>query len=208
MTTLHRAFPVDRLMLRDDGRTVEGMIVPFNVPAQVVEPNPTTGELERYVEAFASGSCTRMEQAAQRRGNAAFIRLTLDHDAGFDSRVGHGVSIEQRDDGAYASFRLYRGPQLEKVQSMIEESHDGMSVEFSDVVAPVDRDGVRWRRQVAIPAVTLTPSPTYEGARVLAMRDTDELTTPALDEVRAWLESQRVLTGAESSGDSGTQRHE
>lgn len=177
--------------LRTDGdvNIIEGWIVPFNQVANVIDVTPTG--VQRYKEGFLVGSLTRMEQGVARRGNASFMRLTLDHEDGLSSRVGCGMTLEQRgSEGAWAGFKLYRSANLDLVKSMIEESHDGFSIEFDDVVPPRIDGDVTWRRQVSIPAVTLTPSPAYSGAKVMAMREGDDaFDAPALTETLAWLDT-------------------
>ena len=115
-----RFIGTDRLMLRDDGRTIEGCIVPYGEVAEVVERDPETGDLSRYKEQFLKGSFARMAQGVARRGNASFIKFVLDHDEdSFDAWVGHAVDLRSEDVGAYATFRLYEGRDLMKVRSML-----------------------------------------------------------------------------------------
>lgn len=179
--------------LRSDGdmNIVEGWLVPFGQVADVCDVTPQG--VDRYREGFLPGSFTRMEQAAKNRGNAGWMRLVLDHDDSLDKRVGIGLMVEQRGTtGAWAAFKLHRSANLELVRSMIEDGYDAFSVEFHDVVAPkIDDDGVRWRRQVHASGAALTPTPAYEGARVLSLRDGEFVAapTPVLDDTLAWLAS-------------------
>jgi HK97 family phage prohead protease len=165
--------------------------VPYGEIAEVVERDPETGELSRYQEQFLKGSCARMAQGVHRRGNAAFIKLVLDHDdQSFDAWVGHAVDLRSEEDGAYASFRLYDGNDLPKVRSMLQESHTGLSINFGDIRPPKLIDGVISRVQVAIDHVAATPIPTYSGAGITSMRSadgTDMVGTPNLASVRAFL---------------------
>lgn len=181
----------DRLMLRDDGRTIEGCIVPYGEVAEVVERNPDTGELSRYQEQFLKGSCARMAQGVTRRGNASFIKLVLDHDdQSFDAWIGHAVHLRSEDDGAYATFRLYDGRDIDKVRSMLSESHTGLSINFADFRPPKLIDGVVSRVQVAIDHVAATPIPVYANAGISSMRSiggTELGATPNLASVRAFL---------------------
>jgi hypothetical protein len=72
---------------------------------------------------------------------------------------------------------------------MLAESHTGLSIEFSDVAAPLVDGALRRRRQINIDAVTATPIPVYASAGILAMRAGDALDgpTPNLERVRAML---------------------
>jgi hypothetical protein len=193
-----RFIGTDRLMLRDDGRTVEGCIVPYGEVAEVVERDPESGELKRYKEQFLKGSMARMAQGVARRGNASFIKFVLDHDdANFDSLVGHAVHLRSEDDGAYATFRLYEGRDLEKVRSMLRESHSGLSINFADIRPPKLIDGVVSRVQVVIDHVAGTPVPTYAGAGITSMRSadgTEMVGTPHLNDVRAFLASLKGVS--------------
>lgn len=182
------------MALADDGRTIEGRIVPYNEPTEIVELRD--GEVKRYTEMFLPRSCARMAQAAARRSNASFISFVLDHSESFDNRIGHCSMLEERADGAHATFRLYQSRDLEKVQSILRESHDGLSVYFADIKPPRVEDGVTKRVQVHISHVAATPTPAYDNARIMAMRNDVEPVddgTPNLDEVMAFLESIRKV---------------
>lgn len=163
--------------LRDDGRFVRGRIVPFNEPTLVVDRG------ERFREQFLPGCMTRLCQLVAKRGNAGFIQLNLDHDESFASLIGYARSVEQLDDGGYADFKLYRSPDLDKVRSMLEESHTGLSVMFDDVATPRLLDGIRSRVQIAIRHVAATAFPAYRGAAITAMRDDVSHDPPTLDEI-------------------------
>ena len=119
---------------RDDGRTLEGCIVPYGQVAEITEV--TADGLVRYQEQFLARSLDYQAQAIQRRGNGAFIWLNLDHQMDFDSKIGHCISMRSENDGAYAAFRLYPGNDLPKIKGMLRESHTGLSVNFADRRAP------------------------------------------------------------------------
>lgn len=185
----------------DDGRCVEGRIVPYEEPATIVEIDKRTQELIEYREVFSNVSLSKMLAGAHARGNDfRFVRLNLDHRHSFDHRIGFATMIESRDDGAHASFRLYRSSDLDKVQSMLTESHRGLSIEFVSTRSRKRGDGAIERLGVHIGEVAATPSPNYAGAAITAMREggLDALTgdaftggTPDLDEVRAWLATRQ-----------------
>jgi hypothetical protein len=167
---------------------MEGRFLPFAEQALVADPGVVP-----YHEVFMPGCMTRMCQVARQRGNAGFIGLDLDHSEQFDHRIGYAREIEQRDDGGYGVFRLYEGAQLEKVRSMLAESHTGLSVNFHDVAKPRLIEGVTQRTQIHVVSVAATPMPSYAGAKVLSLRSIDEeappVETPAFDEIREWLRS-------------------
>jgi HK97 family phage prohead protease len=189
--TMLRSFTLpDAPTLRSDGdeNVLEGWIVPFNQVADVTDLTPEG--VKRYREGFLPGSLTRIEQGCRKRGNAAWIRLTMDHDS--SDRIGFCRQVEQRgDEGGWASFRLYDSADILKVRSMLELSHDGFSIEFVDVIPPdVAEDGTVWRRQVDIPTVTVTPIPAYESAKVLELRDQAD---PLADNTEGLDYAQQVL---------------
>ena len=182
-----RSFDLGGFQLRDDGRTVVGRMFPFNEVAAVADPGSGI-----YNEEFLPGCLTRLCQVARQRGNAAFIGLDLDHAESFDRQIGYAKEIEQRDDGGWAAFRLYNSPDLPKIQSMLQESHTGLSVNFSDVSKPRIEGGITRRTQIHVHKVAATPMPSYAGARIVSLRSDEEpqgLIAPNFDEVRAWLRS-------------------
>jgi hypothetical protein len=179
---------------RDDGRSLEGCIVPYGEVAEIAERDPETGELRRYREQFLPGSLARQSQGIARRGNGAFIWLNLDHAMDFDSKIGHCINMRSEADGAYAAFRLYPGNDLEKVKGMLRESHTGLSINFADFRPPKLIDGVVSRVQVILDSVAATPTPAYAGAGIMAMRSFSGEThneTPELDRVKEMLAGLR-----------------
>ena len=202
---MKRSFAVDEWHMRadDDGRTVEGRIVPYLEPTEVIERDHVTGELKRFREQFLPRSCLAMAQAMRTRGNAGFIAFLMDHEEhDFDAKIGYAASLEDRDNGAHAVFRLYQSRDIEKVTSMLNESHRGLSINFADRKPPRMIDGIVSRVQVHIDHVAATPTPCYASASITGMRSVDELreieaslpaATPNLDAVREWLEELRKV---------------
>lgn len=194
---IERNFALDEWHMRDDGRTVDGRIVPYGEVIEVVDINKE-GKLERIKETFLPGSLTWEAQNAKRRGNAAWVEFRLDHGDDFSGTIGYGRNIESKEDGAYASFRLYESQDLPKVQSMLRESHTGLSVFFFDRVEPKVVDGVTQRVQVSLGHVCATPLPAYNGAKILTMREAREHEsnggTPLLDEVKGYLQALKGAT--------------
>lgn len=184
--------------LRDDGRTLEGRIVPYDEIATVVEFDAEANAMVRYQETFAKHSLAAMAQGFAARGgkfaNGQFIPLLIDHNDKFDNMIGHAVSLDDRDDGAYAAFRLYEDSRIQKIRSVLKESHTGLSVSFRDVRAPKIINDVVHRVQVFVAHVAATPSPTYQGAGILAMRSSDEMEpiTPLLNGVKEWLAANKA----------------
>lgn len=176
------------LTLTDDGRNVIGRMVPFGEVRHIREM--IAGDLDEYDEEFLPGCTARMRQVALSRGGSpAWIRFTVDHEQGFDHRIGYCSAMTEDGDGVNTTFRLYDDPvRLDKVRSMLAESHTGLSIEFDDTAAPRIDGDLRQRRQINVSAVTATPVAVYSNARVLAIRAEDDplaaAGTPNLDRVR------------------------
>jgi len=191
---MRRAFDAE-LEVRGDGREVFGRMFPIGEVAHVRELDEA-GVLDSYDEVFLPGCTQRMRQvAASRGGSPAWIAFTVDHDRAFDARLGFCTELTEDDSGAYATFKLYDGPHLPKVRSMLDESHKGLSIEFTDVAPPFVDGDLRQRRQINVSHVTATPIPVYASASILSVRAVDDplegAATPNLDAVRAMLDELR-----------------
>ena len=169
-----------------DGRTVYGRIVPY-------------GEIIEFVDRYDKDLIKRerFQPGAlepQTRGQAwTRVVLSFEHSDGFSNTIGYGRRVEERADGAYATFRLYAAD-AGKAAEMIRESHKGMSLEFEPVRSGNDA-GVITREQVHVRRVGVVPDPAYLGAQVLALRNRDfaseSVATPHLDAVRETLAALR-----------------
>ena len=179
---------------RDDGRTLDGCIVPYGEPTDVVDITDD-GEMIRYREQFLAHSLYNMAQGFKARsGKGMNVPLLIDHNESFERMVGYATMIESRDDGAYATFRLYDADNIVKVRSILSESHTGLSVQFRDIREPKLIDDVVSRVQVFVGHVAATPSPAYAGAAIGSIRSNGEVVetpTPTLNDVRQWLQAQR-----------------
>ena len=173
----------------EDGRTVEGRIIPFGEVATIIERDES-GQLVKYREQFMPGCCTRLEQESKRGTHLRWIKYLLGHDESrLEREIGHMRSIEEREDGAYAIFRLFDCDDLRKVRSMLQESYRGLSVSFVSK-NPQAINGVISHRSIMMNHVAATPAPAYVGAAITGMRDGPvDLGTPLLDEAREWLEA-------------------
>lgn len=168
-----------------DGRTVIGRIVPYNETIEFFDI--WSGEMKR--ERFVPGAFAKQSSP----GAWSRVRLAHEHDDGFTNNLGYGRSIEDRDDGAYATFRLYETDAV-KAREMIEHSHGGLSLEFEPRGREhTDADGVVVRDNVHVHRVGITPDPAYRGAKVIGVRESDveRQATPLLDDVRAMLAELR-----------------
>ena len=102
--------------------------------------------------------------------------------------VGRGISIDEREDGAYMTFRVAKTPAGDEVLALIEDDISPfVSVEFVELQGGTQvrtRAGRRHRVQsrVRLEAVTTTYRPAYgEQAAVLAVRSQEKETAVAED---------------------------
>lgn len=93
------------------------------------------------------------------------IRLLYQHDQ--TRPVGRAIALEEREDGAYAVFRVSRTALGDEA---LELSADGvLSLSPGFIPGLQDRDGTH-RRLRALPEVSLVTFAAYRGAQVLAVR--------------------------------------
>lgn len=196
---MQRSFAVDEWEWRDDMRSVEGCIIPYNRVTSVTEPD-NSGALHTYREQFLPRSIMTQSEYARRKGAVAGVWFLLEHnESNFDHKIGYVRELRDGADGAYAVMRLYDDARIEKVRSMLSESHTGLSVSFRDTAAPKVLDGIVSRTQVYIDHVAATPVPCYDDARIMAIRDGEPTNAesyahyPHLEELRAWLADIRKV---------------
>lgn len=190
--TLRRSFEGELELREAEGGAPEvvGRIVPFGQVTEVADV--VDGALRRYRERFLPGCTVKVRQDAARFGGPRWVTLKLDHVETFDEKIGFARSIEERDDGVWGTFELYRDAHLDKVRSMLRTSHTGLSVEFADHRPPVVEDGIVGRRQIILRGVAATPTPCYLGAMIASVRAEDlagavDMGTPNLDRLDALL---------------------
>lgn len=174
---------------------VVGRLFPFGERAHIREVHE--GELLDYDEQFLPGCTMRLRQLISRGLDPRFITYQLGHDGpNIDGRLGYGLALDERSDGAYAQLQLYRNrSNYELVRELVSTSHRGISVMFSDHVAPQVEGRLVSRRQVDIHHVAAVPAPAYASAGVVSMRSEHEgvpaSDTPNLDRARAILDGLR-----------------
>lgn len=174
-----------------DGRTVEGVVVPYDDPADVVdEYGPTPGEYAAYREVFTEVSFARQLQGFAGRPNlVGDVSYKLEHTDDWRNRIGYATAVRSTSAGLVAEFALYEHARLDLVRSMLTESHRAMSIEAQLVKSRVRPDGVVERRTVVLRAVAAVPAGAYVGAGITAMRAADDdpaatRPTPRLDAIR------------------------
>ncbi len=154
-----------------DGRTLVGRVVPYNVVATVADP-PT---YQPYKESFAPGAFNAQLTAA----NRIDVLLNYEHRQGISDVVGRGVSLDERPDGLYGTFRMLTHGDGDKALELYHAGVlRGLSTEFA-VRKSRTVDGVVQRVDARIGNVALCRehgSPfggakaAYAGAEVLSVR--------------------------------------
>ena len=154
-------FPGLELRVADTSeRIVEGIVVPWN-ETSFLTPDPRG-------ERFRSGSLTRTI-----KDTGARVKLYRNHDHG--TAVGRAVQWKSTDAGMWAQFRIATTPAGEAVMEEIREGMlDAFSVGFRPVRETRAADGAREVIEAKLHEVSITPMGAYDGARVLAVRDTTD----------------------------------
>ncbi|MCZ7526143.1 MAG: HK97 family phage prohead protease [Acidimicrobiia bacterium] len=160
---LSRLFPSElEVRASGDGRTVAGLAVPFDRPADV----------GRYREVFVRGAFAR---TIAERG-AGSVKLLANHRER-DLPIGRATVLREDPAGLYGEFRVSKTGQGDEVLELVRDGAlDGLSVSFVPVRQEdrTDPDGrpMVVRLEVKLREVSLTAFPAYEDARVLALRST------------------------------------
>jgi HK97 family phage prohead protease len=152
------------LAVRDggDGRTLVGPLLPWGVPARVVDQ----GRL--VTETFTRGALAGTDPGR--------VPLTAAHprDAG-TLPIGVTVELEERADAAWGAWRVSRTALGDEVLALAADGVPlGLSVGFMEVPGgsswSADRQRVT-RTRAALDHVAVVRVPAYEGAGVVGVRD-------------------------------------
>jgi uncharacterized protein len=155
------------LHVRDDGdgRTLVGPLLPWGVPARVVD----RGRL--VTETFERGALAGADPAR--------VPLTARHPRdNQELPIGVGVELEERDDAAWGAWRVSRTAAGDEVLELARDGVPlGLSIGFMEVAG-----GSRWsldRRRVVrtralVDHVAVVRTPAYVGAGVVGVRSEPE----------------------------------
>lgn len=156
---LTRSYPAE-LEIAGDGRTIEGRAVPYDETAEVEDAGV------RYRERFEAGSFRRATRAPFR------LVLLYEHRDGLGDIVGPGVSLEEKPDGLYGSWRAVQTRSGDEALGLIREGVlRGLSVGFRPLgPGRRDEDGTVVRTNCALDEVSLTRTPAFESALVTSVR--------------------------------------
>lgn len=164
-----------------DGRTVEGLVVPYNQPAPITELR-ADGVLS-YREEFARGAFER----ATRPENPGRVHLLYTHEDTLPNHLGVATSFTERDDGLYGVFRLDAST-ADKARDVLSSSHSGLSVSFISLLpkAFTERAGqLVTRRAAHLVHVAAVATPAYAAAGVTSIRAGEPEEAPSSAELAA-----------------------
>lgn len=172
-----------RVSDEEDGRTIEGMIVPWDKPTRVKKP------MDGW-ESYRRGA---LDKSLAETGRP--IPLLLRHSE--NEPAAKLVAHENRDDGHYAVFRaLDTGAGRDAIELIREGLYTGLSIGGWAVPARTTiRRGTRGeqmieRAEMRLDHVGLVRTPAFEDARVLSLRGVDEF--EEYDAVAAAKARQRI----------------
>ena len=145
------------------GRTIHGIVAPFNTYAQVFD---TKGPSRPYEERIAPGAFAR---SIRERGHK--VTLVHEHQHQTTMPIGKATRLEEQGPGLYAEFTVARTDRGEEALQLVK---DGILTGFS-IRAGIGRSKNDSRTQVtrhelALADVSLTTSPVYDSAGVAGVR--------------------------------------
>lgn len=153
---LYRSAVVDRIT----GRTLYGILCPFNVRARVADSVGPT-----YTEQFVPGSFSR---TIRERGSK--IRLFANHDLR-RFPIGSAIHLEEDSGGLRGSFLIASTRDGDDALELVRAGLvNGFSVGFTAQRQRREADGTVTRTEVALREVSLVHSPAYETALVAGVR--------------------------------------
>jgi HK97 family phage prohead protease len=157
MTLLTRAYAA-QLQVRDDGRTLVGVAVPYGAEAHIVEGR------QRYVEVFARGAFGP---------GAGPTPLTATHPrTGAELPIGVSVDLADQPDGLHGAWHVSDIDLGNEVLTLVRDGVPlGLSVGFVEGRNRWNRDRSRVERLSAtLDHVAVVRTPAYDGARIHAVR--------------------------------------
>jgi Escherichia/Staphylococcus phage prohead protease len=166
-TIEHRSAPV-ALELREDGRTLAGLAVPYGIEVQI----------GRYRERFAHGAFADADPAS------VPLFAVHEHEA---LPIGRALSLTETKVGLEAELRVSK---TQAGDDVLELVRDGAATGLSVGFVPVED---RWnatrtiveRIKARLVELSITAFPAYEDARILAVRQSDPpVRTPRLTVAR------------------------
>ncbi len=166
MSNLIRDFVAD-IEVRSDGtgRTVHGILVPYNTVARVSDGGPS------YEEMFAPGAFER--DIIARGGDFRGVKFLYQHN--HEQPIGRAVELREDTSGLYGAFRVAKTSQGDEALELLREGVlDSFSIGFRPIdPAPGDPISVGEpvvRTKASLRETSLVTFPAYAGALVAGVR--------------------------------------
>lgn len=196
MTDLIRAFTGEAVRADRTGRTVAGIIVPFDTVARVSDGGAP------YNESFQRGAFAK---TIADRGDR--VKLLYQHNS--LEPIGRATLLEERDGGLYGEFQVSNVSRGDTALELVNDGViDSFSVGFSGMKAE-KRGGVTVRTEVKLREASLVTFPAYDTANITAVRaalaSVGDLESMSDDEVLALVRALdlRALTHSSATTDDG-----
>jgi len=184
---LTRAFAGD-LSIRSDGRTITGIVVPYDTEARVSDGGAP------YVERFQRGAFAK---TIAERGDR--VKLLVSHDRR-SLPIGRAVSLVEQPDGLHIEARVSATRQGDEALELVRDGVvDSLSIGFRPIASRNDR-GVTVRTEARLDEVSLVLFGAYEDARITAVRSADQ---PRLTIARRRLVLARLAAGLTPEPEEG-----
>jgi uncharacterized protein len=187
---LIRAFAGEAVRADRTGRTIAGIIVPFDVVARVSDGGAP------YNESFQRGAFAK---TIADRGDR--VKLLYQHNS--LEPIGRATLLEERDGGLYGEFQVSNVSRGDTALELVNDGViDSFSVGFSGMKAE-KRGGVTVRTEVKLREASLVTFPAYDTARISAVRAAlGDIPEDAIDAIlRSW--DLRDLSQVPATTDDG-----
>jgi HK97 family phage prohead protease len=179
MSNLIRDYVAD-IEIRSDGtgRTVHGILVPYNTVARVSDGGPA------YEEMFAPGAFARDIEA--RAGDFRKVKFLYQHQ--HDEPIGRAVELRDDASGLFGAFRVAKTAKGDEVLELLREGVlDSFSIGFRPIdPAPGDPISVGEpviRTKAGLRETSVVTFPAYSGALVAGVRAIEPLGDDVIVEV-------------------------
>lgn len=154
-----------------DGRTIHGILVPWDTPTRVADAFGPSGRLEQYDEAIARGA---FPDAV---ANPSRVKFLAHHDKR-SNPLGRGELIRDDAAGLYGEFRVSKTVSGDEVLELVRDGAlDAFSVGFSPITSR-SVDGVYVRQYAHLNETSIVTFGAYAGALVGGVRSHDLTPTP------------------------------
>ncbi len=156
-----RATPVDLEIRGADGRTLCGIVAPFNQPAKIVDYDG------QYIETIDRGA---FDRTISERGPAR-VKLLCQHDSK-TLPIGRATTLRPEASGLYGELRVSETDLGEQVLTLVrDQALDGLSIGFRTIRERWSPDRkLRHLLEIRLDEISVVNFPAYETARVLAVR--------------------------------------